>query len=147
MAYKGDTWFRIRGKKTYPRFLIRGAFEDANEHMKLWEKEIVSKLDQPERWTASINPFKTELSKYLINYKTDRKYPNGSLTIKMGLYRDGFHITVGSSLTVGMLHKDRFKLAKAIFGEINRNTLWTQEIAKVAPMANELLKRIEEYYK
>jgi len=154
MAYKGDTWFKIRGKKTHLRFFIHGAFEDAGEHMRLWEKEIGYKLDSPAMWTASISSLKTQISRYNIYYETTRKYPPGLLTFEIGLYRDGFHINMQtlhdrshSAYSGHMNDSARIELSKGIFGDPNETEVWTQEIAKVAPMANELLNRIDEYYK
>jgi hypothetical protein len=37
-------------------------------------------------------------------------------------------------------------MSKAIFDDPNRTSLWTKEAERVAPMTNELMKRIEEYY-
>jgi hypothetical protein len=38
-------------------------------------------------------------------------------------------------------------MSKAVFDDPNRNNLWTKEAERVAPMTNELMKRIEGYYK
>jgi len=147
MAHKGDNWFKIRGKMTYPRFFLKAAFEDSATMTGIWDKEIVKDLPGGSAsWTASLGPYPTNLSRYAITYSTTRRYLVGLLTFEIGIYRDGFHISMKTSGHGAMSNKDQFDLSEAIFGDPNRTSLWTQEIAKVAPMTNELLKKIEEHY-
>jgi hypothetical protein len=143
MAYKGDTWFRYRGKPTYRRFFIRNAFESSMTHRRLWEEIIYDKLDDKGMWTFSTNNTPTELSPYSIHLSTRRKMSEcpGHVFIEIGLYRDGFHIKFDSEGT------SRIDMSKAVFDDPNRNNLWTQEAERVAPMANDLVKRIEKYCK
>jgi hypothetical protein len=136
MPYKGDTWFRIRGEPTYRRFFIRCAFEEPRDHILLWDSTIRENLDSPGKWTVSTNLNLTELSPYSIHYETTRRFNSEAIKIKIGLYRDGFHITMNG-------YGD---LRKHLFNDVNQYGLWTQEAAKVAPMTNELLKKIEAYY-
>jgi hypothetical protein len=144
MAYKGDTWFRYRGKPTYRRFFIRGAFESSMKHKELWEEVIYDKLDDKNLWVFDIDTtHSTQLSRYSIGLRTRRrygKYGSGYVVVTIGLYRDGFHIKFDSEGT------SRIDMSKAIFDDPNRTSLWTKEAERVAPMTNELMKRIEEYY-
>ena len=91
MPYKGDTWFRKRGKKNYPRFYFHNIFEEPPTHTNYWDRHIIKDLPGGgASWTASFNPHKTELSRYNVTWNTTRRYVPGLLDFEIGLYRDGF---------------------------------------------------------
>ena len=61
--------------------------------------------------------------------------------IKVGCYHDGWHInlikTMGRDLDADT--------KKAIFGDANRNQMWTQETEKVPHMMGELYRELKSY--
>ena len=143
MAYKGDTWFRQRGNPTFRRFFVYNIFEDAHDYLRRWEHTIGYNLDNPASWKVSLSHYQTELGEQHIAYKTDRKYTGGMIFFTIEMYRDGFHIKMNDS-DVGI--KKRTPLRVYLFDDINRDNLWTNDAEKVAPMANELLDKIEKYF-
>ena len=147
MAYKGDTWFRKKGKKNYPRFMIHNIFEDPPAHTNYWDRHIIKDMPGgPAQWKASFTPHATNLSKYSVTWKNKKRFPRGVIAFELGLYRDGFHISFKDSDS-SISGEDRFKLSKYLFDDVNRTQLWTQDYTEVAPIANELFDRIEEFYR
>ena len=149
MPYKGDTWYRKRGKKNYPRFFFHNIFEEPQTHTNYWDRHIIKDLPGgPAFWSASFNPHDTELSKYSIVWKSKKGFGPGLLEFEIGLYRDGFHIRMRSS-NINGIPSDRYKeLKKDLFdGDINRDVLWTQDYTIVASMVNELFDRINEHFR
>lgn len=147
MAYKGDTWYRKKGTHNYGRFMIHNIFEQVPTHTNYWDRHIIKDMPGgPAHWTANYIPHATNLSKYSVVWKNKRRFPRGVIGFELGLYRDGFHITFKDSDS-SISSEDRFKLSKYLFDDANRTQLWTQDYTKVAPMANELFDRIDEYYR
>jgi hypothetical protein len=78
------------------------------------------------------------MSSYQIHYSIRQRFGSGEpITIEISLYRDGFYISAK--------HLNN-RLSKFLFDDPNQWSLWTQEVDKVAPMTNELLRKIREYY-
>lgn len=148
MPYKGDTWYRKRGKKNYPRFFFHNIFEEPQTHTNYWDRHIIKDLPGgPAHWTASFTPHATELSKYTVTWKNTKRFLPGILAFELGLYRDGFHLRMRNTVNTRM-PIDRFnKLKEDIFGDVNRDLVWTQDYTLVAPMANDLFERIEEHFR
>lgn len=75
--------------------------------------------------------------------------PSGYLTVELrpdfimnvGCYRDGWHINL-EHLGNRDLYLD---INKKIFGDVNKNQMWTQEDEKVVHMMGELYKELKKY--
>jgi hypothetical protein len=128
-------WWIQPGKPTYRYLKIKSVFLEPREAIKIWERKIISKLDNPASWAASVN---TDFEPYEIRYKTDRRRGIDVIKITIGLYRDGFHIIPFFS---------NGELIRELYGQRNTFNIWTQETEKVPELIKDLLSRIEEYYK
>lgn len=131
--------YRQKGLPTYRYYFIKDVFEKEEDIVERWDKDIKLKLDgYTTEWILKINRHKTNYSKLSITlartfYNEHQIYTN----LEIGLYRDGFHIT--------LVDLNDTELRKYLFGDINRSTAWTQEVAKVALIANEITTEIKKF--
>ena len=137
-----------RGPKTYQRFFIEQAWDkDHNETEARWDRLIRSKLDDTRSWQPRFTKTPTELSRWDVTLNKYMTFKQGSVSVAIGLYRDGFHVTVGSTTTAHLSTEHTFGMQEKVFGEINRYTGWTPTTEKVVPMANAIVEEIYEYFK
>lgn len=135
------------GPKTYQKFLLVSVFDkDHHKTEARWNNLIIKKLDDKLNWIPHYDMAPTELSRWEVIWRRSFTFREGSVRAEIGLYRDGFHITVKSPTTAHLSTQHAFGLSEKIFGEINRYTGWTPTIEKVAPMANAIVKDIKDYF-
>lgn len=134
-----------RGEPTYRRFLILGAFEPIEAYAQLWAEHILDKLDSPSLWTLKKSEHRTQIANKHIELTTRRRFGRFA-TFTIGLFRDGFHVNVSGDIDF-MPSSELNKFRIDVFGEPNRSGGWTQEIAKVAPMANAIVKDVTKFLK
>lgn len=135
-----------RGLPTYRRFFIHSIFNSQREYAKLWEKIILEKLDEPARWTLFQNKIKTDFGSNHVELKSTRRFGKRIVGFEIGLYRDGFHLSLTRE-EYNISIKERSNLLKRLFGDINLTSGWTQEAEKVAPMMNSIVKEVSEFFK
>jgi len=85
---------------------------------------------------------KTMLGSNRIELVRGLKFGKHNLTTTIGIYRDGFHLSIRN---IDYL-KNSEKLLQYVFGDLNSTIGWTQEIEKVAPMMNSIIKDIEQFF-
>jgi hypothetical protein len=127
------------GKPTYRRFFIEKIFAETlrnGENVSdLWKRKIISHLNG--EWDIIVNDYPSEFGRFHVEIRERVKYA----AIKVGLYRDGFHIKV-EGLTNKAAEMDLFR---DLFGNPNKNVVWTQETEKVPKIVNQLIKELENY--
>lgn len=129
-----EEWYNRPGEPTYRYLKVKSVFLDPKEAIKIWERKIISKLDDPASWTASID---TDFEPYIVKYRTEFARDNDHISITVGLYGDGFHV---------ITHFSNRELTREVFGKPNEFHLWTQETEEVPELIEDLLNRIEEFY-
>ena len=135
--------FAIKGDPTYRYYMIREVFEPEEMTKARWTDEIMSKLeDSKPRWEIAVNHSPTQLSYRNISLRKMVYYPQGPMMVTIGMFRDGFHIQFGLEDVRGTSD-----IKKDVFGDVNWFGAWTQEVAKVAPITNEILNAIRNYLK
>lgn len=63
------------------------------------------------------------------------------LYLKVGCYRDGWHIKLDDSENI------QFNMRKVIFGDPNKNHVFTKETEKVVDIIGEIYQAVKEYQK
>ena len=130
--------YKQRGQPTYRYYYILDVFESEKEIVDRWDNDIKFKLDDyAKEWFLKINRAKTDYSKLSITLIRTFYYETGHVKVEVGMYRDGFHI--------GLYDTSDLDLKYNVFGQINRSQAWTQEVAKVAPITNEIIAEIKKY--
>lgn len=133
------------GEPTYRYFFVKDAFESEVEMVERWDEDIKFKLDEDDKWTMSANYHPTLYSKQSLEllrnfnfYGRSSDYSVGYKigVLRIGMYADGFHISLST---------DDMELRNYVFEDINHYSGWTKEVAKVAPIANEIVKKIEQF--
>jgi hypothetical protein len=120
---------------------------DHHKTEKRWNDLVIKKLDDNMNWIPRYDMAPTELSRWEVVWRRNFTFKEGGVRAEIGVYRDGFHITLKSPTTAHLSTENALGLSKKVFGEINRYTGWTPTIEKVAPMANAMVKEIKDYFK
>lgn len=136
--------FIDRREPTYRYYFIKDAFENEVEMVKRWDEDIKFKLDNDYKWTLSANYHSTLYTKqsleliqsFYYNQRYNLNFGHKLGVLRIGMYADGFHIS---------LDTDDIDLRDYVFEGINQSSGWTKEVAKVAPIANEIVKKINEF--
>lgn len=125
-----------RGEPTYRKDVIRGLFDDKIHRILLDEigLEIVSELKNG-KYDIQMAGSKT---KYGVRGEIRLTALQCQITI--GMFRDGWHIRLKNIKSM----KTSLEQRKQIFGDVNRDHVWTQETDKVAELAIQLLREANE---
>ena len=136
--------YKQKDKSTHIRSHIRWIFEHKSDRL---EKDLYKIAKEFGKYYFYNLPIvKINVTIY---DKWTQLGPSGNLEIKLdpnfmiavGCYHDGWHIklrkTLGRELDT--------KIKKEIFGNVNRNDIWTQETEKVPHMMGELYKELKNY--
>jgi len=135
------------GEPTYRHYYIYQAFEDKKQTEARWGKDIIRRMSR--LLFESIFHPKTDYSNFSVVWKAkayvhvgEESRPTRYIRFDIGMYHDGFHITVD----LNDLPRDvEVALKKKVFGDINRSSGFTKEIAKVAPIANDMFEYILDF--
>lgn len=134
--------FKQKGEPTYrrdmvywvwnPKQLENELFRLVNKFGKQYAGHLaVSGIDiKPYKWTQ-LGPHSE------IAIKIDKDY-----RFVVACYRDGWHIKLEN--IQGSIN---FHMRQEVFGDKNRNRMWTQETEKVPHMMGQLYKEMKRYFK
>lgn len=127
---------RQRGEPTYRKDVIRGLFDDKIHRILLDEigLEIISELQNGKYDIHMAN------SKTKYGYRGEIRLTALRCQITIGMFRDGWYIRLKNIKSMQTSLEQR----KQIFGDVNKDHVWTQETEKVSDLAIQLIREANE---